>query len=108
MHYNNRQHTIDSGVTNAVKTISISNRKKQWVSAGVVQMPNVQDIGETYPINSSTEFKVELAKGEYTLQLGDFFNMSYLTANQTYKGNGGLNGALNTTSIAAIALVRIE
>lgn len=106
--YNNRQHTIDSGVTNAVKTIAISNAKNQVLKTGVVQMPNVQDAGNNYPINSSTEFKVELAKGEYTLQLGDFFNMSYLTANQTYKGNGGLTGAINKTSIAAITLVRIE
>jgi hypothetical protein len=106
--YNNRQHTIDSGVTNSVKTLSISDSKNQWLKTGVVQMPNVQDVGETYPINTSTEFKVELAKGEYTLQLSDFFNMSYLSANQTYKGKGGLTGAVNKASIAGISLVRIE
>ena len=106
--YNNRQHTIDSGVTNSVKTLSIANSKNQWLKTGVVQMPNVQDVGETYPINTSTEFKVELAKGEYTLQLSDFFNMSYLSANQTYKGKGGLTGAVNKASIAGISLVRIE
>lgn len=113
VHYNNRQHTIDSGVTNSAKTISISNPKKSWTRNGVVQMPNVQDIGEnslitSYPINTSTEFNVELAKGEYQLELSDFFNMSYLAANQTYKGKGGLTGAINKTSIAGISLVRIE
>jgi hypothetical protein len=106
--YNNRQHTIDSGVTNSVKTIAISNPKKQWIKSSQVQMPNVQDVNGTYPINSSTEFKVALEKGEYTLELSDFFNMSYLIANQTYKGKGGLTGALNNASIAGVSIVRVE
>lgn len=104
--YNNRQHTIDSGVTNAVKTITIA--KHQLLQTGVVQMPNVQDLGDVYPINSSTEFTVTLKKGEYKIELGDYFNMSYLTANQTYKGNGGLTGPINKASIAGITMVRIE
>ena len=106
--YNNRQHTIDSGVTNAVKTIAISNAKKQFMQTGIVQMPNVQDAGNSYPINSSTEFTLALDKGKYQLELGDFFNMSYLAANQTYKGNGGLAGPINKASIAGVRLVRIN
>lgn len=106
--YNNRQHTIDSGVTNAVKTVTLLDSQKAPVKTGTVQMPNVKDMGENYPLNTSTEFKVELNKGKYSLQFGDYFNMSYLTANTSYRATGGTGGPVNKASIAGIKIVRIE
>ncbi|HWV15933.1 MAG TPA: amylo-alpha-1,6-glucosidase [Cellvibrio sp.] len=106
--YNNRQHTIDSGVTNAVKTLSLLNAKGELVRQGVVQMPNVQDRDNRYPLNTSTEFKVDVDKGRYQLVFGDYFNMSYLQANSTYRPTGGASGAVNKASIAGIKIVRLD
>jgi hypothetical protein len=106
--YNNRQHTIDSGVTNAVKTLSILDAQGKLLQRSVVQMPNLSDEAGKYPLKSSTEIKVRLDKGSYSLAVGDFFNMSYLQANSSYKGAGGLTGPVNKASIAGFSLTRIE
>jgi hypothetical protein len=106
--YNNRQHTIDSGVTNAVKMLTIHSEKGQKVGESVIQMPNVKDAGNVYPLVTSTEAKVRLEKGLYNIQLSDYFNMSYLVTNASYKGNGGFSGPVNKASIAGVKLVRTE
>ena len=106
--YNNRQHSIDSGITNAVKTFTLLNDKNKILQTSVVQMPNVKDEGDKYPINTSTEVTATLDKGTYTFQLGDFFNMSYLQSNSTYLGSGGTAGPVNKASIAGIKIVRLE
>lgn len=106
--YNNRHHTIDSGVTNAVKALDLINHNNVIVQSGVVQMPNVKDDGEKYPLNTSTEFRVALTKGKYTLKFNDYFNMSYLTTNNTYRSVGGASGPINKASIAGIKIVRIN
>jgi len=106
--YNNRQHTIDSGVTNAVKTLRLLDKKGDAVKQGVVQMPNVQDIDNLYPLNTSTEFKVKVEKGRYQLVFGDYFNMSYLQTNSTYRATGGASGIVNKASIAGIKIVKLD
>lgn len=107
--YNNRQHTIDSGVTNAVKRLSLLDAKGALVQQGVVQMPNVKDGSDgRYPLNTSTEFKVTLEKGRYQLLFGDYFNMSYLQTNSTYRPKGGAGGAVNKASIAGIKIVKLQ
>lgn len=106
--YNNRQHTIDSGVTNAVKTLSVFKAEGKLQQRSVVQMPNLSDEKGQYPLKNSTEIKVWLDKGSYSLAMGDFFNMSYLQANSSYKGAGGATGPVNKASIAGFSLTRIE
>jgi hypothetical protein len=106
--YNNRQHTIDSGVTNAVKALKLINIKDESAQNGIVQMPNVKDDGAKYPLVTSTAFTVNLEAGDYILQFSDFFNMSYLASNKTYKGNGGITGPVNKASIAGIKITRIQ
>lgn len=105
--YNNRQHTIDSGVTNAVKRVELADSRGAPVASGIIQMPNVEDRNGSYPLRSSTALQLRLAPGQYQLSLHDFFNMSYLASNQTYVGNGGLAGPVNRASIAAFKLTRI-
>lgn len=106
--YNNRQHTIDSGVTNAVKTLSLLDKSGALVKQGVIQMPNVKDIDGRYPLNTSTEFKVTIDKGRYQLVFGDYFNMSYLQTNSTYRATGGATGVVNKASIAGIKIVKLN
>ena len=105
--YNNRQHTIDSGVTNAVKQLVVVNARGDAVVSGVIQMPNVEDRAGQYPLRSSTALQLRLDAGEYAFSVHDFFNMSYLASNQTYVGSGGLAGPVNRASIAAFKLTRI-
>lgn len=107
--YNNRQHTIDSGVTNAVKRLSVLDAKGALVQQAIVQMPNVKDAGDgRYPLNTSSEFKVTLDKGRYQLRFGDYFNMSYLQTNASYRPTGGAGGAVNKASIAGIKIVKLQ
>ncbi len=106
--YNNRQSTIDSGVTAAVKMLSVKTSDGAEVGSGAIVMPNVEDRGGIYPLRSSTEVTLSLKKGLYQFSLHDFFNMSYLTSNQTYAGKGGKTGAVNTATIAEIKIVRIQ
>jgi len=106
--YNNRQSTIDSGVTCAVKILTVSGEDGKEVATGAVVMPNVEDRDGKYPFRNSTEVVMSLKKGNYQLKLHDFFNMSYLASNQTYAGKGGKTGAVNTASIAEFKIVKIE
>jgi hypothetical protein len=105
--YNNRQHTIDSGVTAAVKEISVRDRQGDLVRQGIIQMPNVADKGEVFPFLPSSEMVVKLKPGVYQIQFEDFFNMSYLETNATYDGNGGKLGPVNTASIAEFKITRL-
>jgi hypothetical protein len=106
--YNNRQHTIDSGVTAAVKQVVLFDSETDAeVSRGTIEMPNVEDRDEVYPLRLSTELPLQLDAGSYYFKLLDFFNMSYLEANKTYTGKGGLDGAVNTSTIAAFKLTRV-
>ena len=50
---------------------------------------------------------MQLPAGEYQLEVRDFFNMSYLEANKTYTGSGGLQGPVNRASIAAFKITRL-
>ena len=105
--YNNRQHTIDSGVTAAVKQITVRDRNSDLVKRGVIQMPNIADNGEVFPFLPSSEMVVKLKPGVYQFQFEDFFNMSYLETNATYSGNGGKSGPVNTASIAEFKVTRL-
>jgi hypothetical protein len=105
--YNNRQHTIDSGVTAAVKQAVLEDGSGKELTRGVVQMPNVEDRDDKYPLRKSTEFIVELKPGVYNLRLQDLFNMSYLESNRTYNGSGGISGPENSSTIAEFIVTRI-
>lgn len=106
--YNNRQSTIDSGVTAALKVMKITDTKGKEVATGVVVMPNVEDRDGAYPLRASTAVVTHLEQGDYQLSLHDFFNMSYLASNQTYAGSGGKTGPVNTASITELKIARLD
>jgi len=105
--YNNRQHTIDSGVTAAVKAVSVLDGQGNVLNRGIVQMPNVADTDGQFPFLPSSEMVVALKPGSYKIQFNDFFNMSYLETNASYSGNGGASGPINTASIAEFKITRL-
>lgn len=90
--YTNHQHDINTGITNGVKWLRVMDNNKQVIHEGVVQLPHTKVAnGLAY----STPVEVTLAQGTYVVSLHDFYNMSYLTNNQTYIAAGGTNGPVN-------------
>jgi len=104
----NSVESIESGVTAAVKQVQLSSADGKAVATGIVQMPNIEDRDNQYPWRDSTEFVVALKPGTYQLSFSDFLNMSYLQANKTYTGAGGLDGPVNKVDIAALKISRLH
>jgi hypothetical protein len=94
--YDNRAGSIETGITNAVKVLTILDAQGAKVARGVVQMPHL-DGGRTRGL--STTMRAWLAAGRYRVELLDFFNMSYLAANARYAGAGGRLGPSNEAAV---------
>ncbi len=100
--YFNIQHEVQTGITNGMKWLSVTDADGKVVGGGVVQLPhNEPDNPPVY----STPVELELAPGQYSFSLSDFYNMSYLTNNQTYSAAGGLGGAVNRFDIYGVRLL---
>ena len=105
--YDNHVFALNTGVTNAVKRLTIidsAGRRRQ----AILQMPHIRPIDGRHPIRRSTRALVHLEPGAYTLELTDFFNMSALAANARYTGPGGQAGAVNEARIAAITIDKLR
>lgn len=101
--YDNHVYAVNTGVTNAVKRLTIIDAAGARLQA-VLQMPHVRPIDGVHPIRRSTRVYLRLTPGTYTIELSDFFNMSALAANARYSGPGGTAGPLNEARIAAITI----
>ena len=101
--YDNHVFAHNTGVTNAVKRLTITGPDGVR-HGGIVQMPHVRPAAGRYPIRRSTPVHVRLAPGRHTIELSDFFNMSALAANASYSGPGGRTGPVNAAGIAAITI----
>jgi hypothetical protein len=119
LRYDNHLFQINTGVTNAVKRLTLTPMTGPALSA-VIQMPHVrasgktrlndynQRPGDTYPLHRSTRAYLRLEPGTYALTLTDFLNMSALTTNATYGGPGGAGGPVNEASVAAVLIDLVE
>ena len=97
--YRNTLHSINTGITNGVKWLVVKNAVGRDVSRGVVQMPHMQGP----QAHLSTPVRVTLPRdGRYSVELHDFFNMSYFSSNATYGAAGGEQGALNIVDLYGI------
>ncbi|MCR6738781.1 amylo-alpha-1,6-glucosidase [Aeromonas dhakensis] len=103
LQYSNAQHAINLGVTNGVKRISVLS-KGQVIAGGTVQMPHVMKEGEIKPLRDSTPVIVNVPAGQYDILVSDFYNMSYLKANDTYNDAGGRGGPVNLIDLASITV----
>lgn len=102
--YTNHQHDINTGITNGVKWLRVIDKNKQIVHEGVVQLPHTKVAnGLAY----STPLEVTLAQGTYAISLHDFYNMSYLTNNQTYTAAGGINGPVNQFDLYGLKVMPV-
>ena len=103
--YVNHGNAINTGISNGVKVLSVRDQLGHTVARRVIQMPHIP------PASSpmySTPADVVLAAGIYTVQLDDFYNMSYLEANAVYANGGGKGGALNKVDIFGVRVTPVE
>ncbi|MBU2883436.1 esterase [Psychrosphaera sp. B3R10] len=102
--YRNLNHSINTGITAGVKAANI-RLGDMHVAEKIVQMPHTKpDAG----IGLSTPIYLDLKAGQYTLSLTDFYNMSYLTTNETYSSAGGVDGQLNQFDLYGIVITPLD
>ncbi len=102
--YRNHSFHIQTGVTNAVKRVSVLGNDGQQIASGIVQMPHMTPVN---PLRRSTTLPLQLQAGRYRVEVADFFNMSGLSANETYISPGGMGGPRNEADIRALDLIRV-
>lgn len=97
--YFNTAHAINLGITSGVKMLRMRDAKGAIVAQQVVAMPHAAG-GPAY----STPLSTVLPAGEYSLEMSDFMNMSYLASNAGYGDAGGVGGPLNRIDLAGVRL----
>ncbi|MYM68707.1 esterase [Pseudoduganella sp. FT55W] len=102
--YRNTAHQINLGVSGGVKWAALKDSTGNIVANGVLQLPHSPaDEGAKY----STPLRAKLTPGSYTLQLSDFYNMSYMKNNATYSDAGGVKGASNKFDIHGVRVMPV-
>ncbi|UGQ45382.1 alpha/beta hydrolase-fold protein [Massilia endophytica] len=101
--YRNTAHQINLGITNGVKWLRVRDASGATVAEGVVQMPHSP--ADAKQPSYSTPLYAQLKPGRYTLQMSDFYNMSYLQSNAAYADAGGKSGARNRTDLHGYRLM---
>lgn len=105
LRYLNHNHSINTGITNGVKLLSVRAADGHLVAQRVVQMPHLPPGSvPTY----STPAEVVLDAGVYMVELGDFYNMSYLNSNALYGAAGGATGPLNRVDLYGLRVLQLE
>ncbi|MCG6200156.1 MGH1-like glycoside hydrolase domain-containing protein [Psychromonas antarctica] len=104
LQYHNSFNAINLGITNGVKWLQVKNAAGDILAEGVIQMPHAAVKNAKKPLVYSTPLAANLAAGTYSLEVTDFYNMSYLSSNTSFIGSGGTEGAVNKFDIAAIRI----
>jgi predicted alpha/beta superfamily hydrolase len=100
--YRNTAHQINLGVSGGVKWAALKDSSGTIVANGVLQLPHSPaDQDAKY----STPLRANLQPGSYTLQLDDFYNMSYMNNNATYSDTGGIKGPSNKFDIHGLRVM---
>ncbi|WP_371866799.1 alpha/beta hydrolase-fold protein [Duganella fentianensis] len=97
--YRNAAHHINLGISGGVKWMTLSDAAGRIVAQGVVQLPH------NAAISWSTPLTAQLQAGSYRMQLGDFYNMSYLQSNSSYADAGGMQGPSNRFDLYGLRLL---
>jgi hypothetical protein len=103
--YLNHGNAINTGISNGVKVLSVRDSGGHTVARRVIQMPHLPP--GSAPMYS-TPADIVLNAGTYSVQLDDFYNMSYLAANAVYANGGGKSGPLNKVDIFGVRVLRLE
>jgi hypothetical protein len=105
LRYKNTGHAINTGISNGVKLLTVRDAENRVVAQRVIQMPHIPP--ESQPM-LSTPAEVQAGPGVYSLELSDFYNMSYLSSNAVYGAGGGKDGPLNRVDIHGVRILPLE
>ena len=105
--YDNHAYQLNTGITNAVKRVTVLDPLGRVVATAVIQMPHIRPVDGMHPFRQSTALRATLPAGEYVLKVEDFFNMSYLQANASYAHAGGEGGPQNDADLRELVVTRI-
>jgi len=100
--YRNNAHQVNLGISGGVKWMTLKDGGGAVVAQGVVALPHSPaDAGPSW----STPLKAALKAGSYRMELGDFYNMSYLQSNASYGDAGGVKGPSNRFDIHGVRIM---
>ena len=102
--YHNAANQINLGISGGVKWMTLRDEAGHAVAQGVVQMPHARVEKANTPLVYSTPLEARLPAGTYRIELGDFYNMSYLESNSTFSAAGGTDGPSNRFDIYGVRL----
>lgn len=118
--YANTLNQINLGITSGVKQMTVFDGAGAIVARGVIVLPHTRAGAGAGADNDqaglagrpapgwSTPLPAQLAAGHYSVQLDDFYNMSYLAANRSFSGAGGVDGAANRFDLLALRLRKTD
>jgi len=100
--YRNTAQQVNLGISGGVKWMTLKDGNGAVVAQGVVALPHSPaSAGPSW----STPLKAALKAGSYRLELGDFYNMSYLQSNASYGDAGGVKGPSNRFDIHGVRIM---
>ena len=108
LRYHNSANQINLGISGGVKWMTLRERQGRIVAQGVIQLPHARVEQSNTPLVYSTPLMAALKSGDYTLEVSDFYNMSYLQANAAFSGAGGVAGPSNQVDIYGVRILRIQ
>jgi hypothetical protein len=106
--YHNSANQINLGISGGVKWLALRDSQRRVVAQGVVQLPHARMETANTPLVYSTPLMAKLAAGNYTLDMSDFYNMSYLQANSSFSAAGGTSGPSNRFDIYGVRILRVQ
>ena len=108
LRYHNGANQINLGISGGVKWMTLKDENGRIVAQGVVQMPHARLEQGATALVYSTPLAATLGAGAITVELGDFYNMSYLQANSTFSAAGGSSGVSNQFDIHAVRILHVK
>ena len=106
--YHNGANQINLGISGGVKWLTLRDQKGRTVAQGVTQLPHARIEKANTPLVYSTPLMAALKPGDYTLDMSDFYNMSYLQANASFSAAGGVAGPSNRFDIYGVRILRVK
>lgn len=106
--YHNGANQINLGISGGVKWLAVKDAAGRVAAQGVVQLPHARIEKTDTPLVYSTPLSARLKAGVYTLELSDFYNMSYLQSNSTFSAAGGIDGPSNSFDIYGVRILQAK
>ena len=108
LRYHNNANQINLGISGGVKWMTLKDTAGRVLAAGVVLLPHSQWDQTSKPQVYSTPLTARLVPSRMTVELSDFYNMSYLQANSTFSAAGGAAGISNAAQVHAVRVLRLK